>query len=141
MTSPTPNVTANDDAARAAGERESGMSDRTPSSVRTESLVGDADAQAETPAGDAKPASATQTIPGATTARAQGPATGSGAVRTKSASTSVQLRDRFEHPLQRLVGGRLHHVHDGGGHRNAVLLHHLLEVARVRGAEPEGGGQ
>src|SRR6185369_842792 len=79
MTSPTPNVTANDDAAHAAGERESGMSDRTPSSVRTGSLVGDADAQAETPAGDAKPVSATQTIPGASTARAQGPATGSGA--------------------------------------------------------------
>jgi Transmembrane domain of unknown function (DUF3566) len=79
MTSPTPNVTANDDAAHAAGERESGMSDRTPSSVRTGSLVGDAEAQAETPAGDAKPASATQTIPGASTARAQGPATGSGA--------------------------------------------------------------
>ena len=55
------------------------MSDRTPSSVRTGSLVGDAEAQAETPAGDAKPASATQTIPGAATARAQGPATGSGA--------------------------------------------------------------
>ena len=56
------------------------MSDRTPSSVRTGSLVGDADAPAETPAGDAKPVSATQTIPGASTARAQGPATGSGAV-------------------------------------------------------------
>jgi hypothetical protein len=53
------------------------MSDRTPSSVRSGSLVGDAEAQAETPAGDAKPASATQTIPGAATARAQGPATGS----------------------------------------------------------------
>ena len=55
------------------------MSDRTPSSVRTGSPVGDADAPADTPAGDAKPVSATQTIPGASTARAQGPATGSGA--------------------------------------------------------------
>ena len=34
------------------------MSDRTPSSVRTGSLVGDADAPGETPAGDAKPVSA-----------------------------------------------------------------------------------
>jgi hypothetical protein len=55
------------------------MSDRTPSSVRTGSPVGDADAPAETPAGGAQPVSATQTIPGASTARAQGPATGSGA--------------------------------------------------------------
>ena len=54
------------------------MSDRTPSSVRTGSPVGDADAPADTPVGDAKPVSATQTIPGASTARAQGPATGSG---------------------------------------------------------------
>jgi hypothetical protein len=78
MTSPTPNVTANDDAARAAGERETGMSDRTPSSVRTGTPVGDAPAPAETPTGEQKPASATQTIPGASTSRTSGVATGSG---------------------------------------------------------------
>jgi hypothetical protein len=77
MTNPTPNVTANDDAAHAAGERETGMSDRTPGSVRTGALVGDAAAPAETPAAEPKPVSATQTIPGASTPRTQGAATGS----------------------------------------------------------------
>ncbi|TFV85705.1 DUF3566 domain-containing protein [Blastococcus sp. CT_GayMR16] len=55
------------------------MSDRTPSSVRTGFPGGDAGAPAEPSAADAKPVSATQTIPGATTARAQGPVTGASA--------------------------------------------------------------
>jgi hypothetical protein len=89
MTNPTPNVTSNDDAARAAGERETGMSDRTPSSVRTGALVGDSGAPAETPAGEQKPVSATQTIPGASTPRAQGAATGSSPAVQPAGATAV----------------------------------------------------
>ena len=53
------------------------MSDRTPSSVRTGTPSGDASAPAETPEGEQKPASATQTIPGANTPRSSGVPTGS----------------------------------------------------------------
>ena len=73
MTSPTPNVTANDDAARAAGERETGMSDRTPSSVRT----GDVAAPKESVApAEPVPVSATQSIPTTGSQRAQSPTAG-----------------------------------------------------------------
>ena len=53
------------------------MSDRTPSSVRTGTPSGDASAPAETPDGEQKPVSATQTIPGASTPRSAGVPTGS----------------------------------------------------------------
>jgi Transmembrane domain of unknown function (DUF3566) len=53
------------------------MSDRTPSSVRTGTPSGDASAPAETPEGEQKPVSATQTIPGANTPRSSGVPTGS----------------------------------------------------------------
>src|SRR3954452_6795159 len=76
MTSPTPNVTANDDAARAAGERETGMSDRTPSSVRTGFRTGDSAGNSAAPTetaapGESAPASATQSIPTTGAQRAQ----------------------------------------------------------------------
>src|SRR4051794_24728125 len=76
MTSPTPNVTANDDAARAAGERETGMSDRTPSSVRTGFRTGDSAGNSAAPTetaapGESAPASATQSIPTTGSQRAQ----------------------------------------------------------------------
>jgi hypothetical protein len=54
------------------------MSDRTQSSVRTGAPVGDASAPAESPEGEQKPVSATQTIPGASTPRTSGVPTGSG---------------------------------------------------------------
>jgi hypothetical protein len=53
------------------------MSDRTPSSVRTGTPVGDASASADSIEGEQKPASATQTIPGASTPRTTGAPTGS----------------------------------------------------------------
>jgi hypothetical protein len=91
MTSPTPNVTANDDAARAAGERETGMSDRTPSSVRTDSPVGDSGAPADKAPADAVPsavpASSTQAIPTTGSQRAQ---TGAGTGTTPAASAPGQ---------------------------------------------------
>jgi hypothetical protein len=63
MTNPTPNVTANDDAARAAGERETGMSDRTPSSVRSGSRTGDAAAPTDNAPMEPVPVTSTQSIP------------------------------------------------------------------------------
>jgi hypothetical protein len=53
------------------------MSDRTRSSVRPGSLVGNADAPTENAPGEPKPVSATQSIPTTGTQRAQAPATGS----------------------------------------------------------------
>jgi len=86
MTSPTPNVTANDDAARAAGELETGMSDRTPSSVRTGSPSGDSGAPADKAPAEAAPSavpvSSTQAIPTTGSQRAQ-----SGAGSTTPAGT------------------------------------------------------
>src|SRR3954464_2171305 len=79
MTSPTPNVTVNDGAARAAGERETGMSDRTPSSVRVGSR-GDTGAPTDNaPADDtATPAPVTspRATPPAGPRRARAPAPG-----------------------------------------------------------------
>src|SRR3954447_17058986 len=90
MTSPTPNVTANDDAARAAGERETGMSDRTPSSVRTGFRTGDSAGNSAAPTdtaapGESAPASSTQSIPTTGSQRAQA-ADGGG---TPAASVTV----------------------------------------------------
>jgi hypothetical protein len=67
------------------------MSDRTPSSVRTGSVVGDAAAPAETPESESqKPVSATQTIPGATTPRTQGTASGSTPTAPPAGSPSTE---------------------------------------------------
>ncbi|MCW2532513.1 MAG: hypothetical protein JWP62_2083 [Blastococcus sp.] len=76
MTNPTPNVTANDDAARAAGEREIGMSDRTPSSVRSGSRTGDAAAPTDNAPVESAPVTSTQSIPTTGSQRAQSAAAG-----------------------------------------------------------------
>src|SRR6476620_11715514 len=78
MTSPKPNVTPNDDAARAARERETGMSDRTPSSVRAGVRTADGAAPTENAPGESTPVSSTQAIP----------TTGSQAAQTAGGPTS-----------------------------------------------------
>src|SRR3954447_4283309 len=88
MMSPTPNLSA-DQRSRSGsaeerpappGDGESGMSDRTPSSVRTGSLVGDAAAPDGTAPGEpTPPVSATQSIPTGSQKAQAAPATGASA--------------------------------------------------------------
>ena len=61
------------------------MSDRTPSSVRTESPAGDAAAPTDNAPADPPPVTSTQSIPTTGSQRAQGPATGAAAAAAAGA--------------------------------------------------------